>query len=169
MPDKQPFTYRSVRQHIDQKLVVRGRLYLALFAILTIVTIVNTLTNALNPLIPIGAILLGFLVGLAVGRMNHLSWDTEAAKVIGRIDLVGGIIVILYLAFELSRNWLFGHWLAGPALTTFTLALTTGVMLGRVVAMSHGIRRLLQSAGIQHSPSTISTNSYSERSQDEGS
>lgn len=140
-----------IHSHVDKKIVVRVRIYLALFAVLTLVTVFDTLTKMVSPAIPIVAILLGFLVGLLVGRMNHYSWDAEAAKVIGRIDLLGGIILLLYIIFELSRDWLFGHWLAGGTLATFTIALTTGAMLGRVVAMSHGIRRLLQSAGIDFS------------------
>ena len=69
-----------------------------------------------------------------------------------RIFYVVGIILtglmLLYVAFSVSRTWLFGHWIHGSVLTAFTYSILAGVMIGRIAGMRLKIKNILSDQSI---------------------
>jgi len=67
--------------------------------------------------------------------MFIIHWHDERAKVVSRFDTIGIFVMLLYVAFSVSRTWLFGHWIHGSVLTAFTYSILAGVMIGRIIGM----------------------------------
>jgi hypothetical protein len=63
-------------------------------------------------------------------------------------DTLGFFVLLLYMAFSVSRTWLFGHWIHGSVLTAFTYSILAGVMLGRIVGMRLKIKNILAEQSI---------------------
>lgn len=135
--------------HVEKKVRLQLAIFSAIFLIITILEIDRIVSQDLA-IVPI---LAGFLVGLGLGillaRTKVMGWDAEQGQVVGTMDLIGGIILVLYIVFVLMRDDLIERWISDPALVgAIGLAITGGVMLSRVVFTRRGIRNTLEVAGI---------------------
>lgn len=133
---------------MQTRLWTRLRMYFVIFLVMLGGVVVDTLVTNTGPILVGVGLLGGVVVGVVVSRMYRLDWDHSAAEVVSRIDKIGLAVLVLYLLFALSRSWLIGHWVQGTALGPVGLSVVCGVMLGRVVGMSHGIRSVLVEAGV---------------------
>ncbi len=128
------------------------RLYLVIFlAMLAVVAVDTVLTGTAAILVGIGLIV-GVVVGAFVSRMYRLEWDQSANQVVSRIDKIGTAILVAYIVFAVSRSWLVGSFVERSAVGPVGLSIVCGIMLGRVVGMSHGIRGVLHDAGVDVPP-----------------
>lgn len=89
------------------------------------------------------------MIGILVSRMYRLSYDEEARQVAGRIDWVGGVILLLYIVFAIFRNRLFTPFVEASQLAGFFISLSAGTMFGRLVGTGRGIRRVLVAWGLR--------------------
>ena len=90
------------------------------------------------------ALLIGTGVGTLLGRLLTITWHETEEKAVSEMDIGGALALAGYIVFELSRNWIFGHFLAGAALSAFTLAVLSGAIFGRALGMRISIFRLLR-------------------------
>ena len=88
------------------------------------------------------------VVGVLAGRMLEVFWHEDKGKVVSRMDAIGVGVLVGYVAHSLSRTWIVGHWVHGPALTAIGVSISAGVMLGRVITMGGRIWRVLLNRGI---------------------
>jgi hypothetical protein len=86
----------------------------------------------------------GAVIGAVLGRMVTIVWHETEEHVISQLDTAGYIAIGLYIAFAVSREWIFGHWLHGTALTAFTLAVASGLLFGRFIGMLASVRRVIK-------------------------
>jgi uncharacterized membrane protein len=140
---------KASSNNVDRRLHTRLRLYAVIFLIMLVIVIVDIVRGFVSVPLALLGLAIGTILGLVLGRMYRLSWDGAGSKVIAQIDWLGGVILGLYIVFAIFRNQLFGHWVTGAVLGAFTLSLTAGTMLGRVVSTAHGIRRLLAAWGYE--------------------
>jgi len=158
IPEKPVKSLRPHRHLIDSKLVTQLRLFSIIALAMLGVILFDVARNEISILLAVSGLLIGVAVGIVVSRMRRLSWDEQARKVIAQIDWIGAGILVLYIVFTLTRNWLFGHWVQGAMLGVFTLAITAGSMLGRVFGIRYGIRKTLAAWGLgSGSPVNTST------------
>jgi hypothetical protein len=98
--------------------------------------------------LPLEFAVIGILIGLGIGiisaRMRHLSWDKDAKKIVSRLDVVGVIILVLYMAFVIVRSRLIGIFVAAPVVGAVGFSITAGVMLGRVIGTRNAIIEILK-------------------------
>lgn len=132
------------RTHINPKL----RRNLRLFLLISVVLLVAVIFEAVRYHAEVWQVGLGLVVGVILGslfaRMYKLSWDTDAQHVTSSIDIFGVVVLVLYVAFDLSRGsvvHLFTHSEAVPAIS---LALLAGTMYGRVVGSGRVIVKILR-------------------------
>lgn len=131
------------KQYIDKKLLMRTRIFCVMVVVMLGVVIVSMVETHINTWLAFVGIAGGFIIGLIAGRMFDIRWHPEASQVVGRLDRLGLVILILYIVFSISRNWIFGHWIHGPTLTSFTLAFVLGAILGRVTTTIKNIKKVL--------------------------
>jgi hypothetical protein len=130
--------------HIDKKLRFRVRLY----SLISLVMLAIVLYEIFIKILPLPFAVVGIFVGLFIGiitaRQRHLSWDKDAKKIVSRLDVIGIIILVLYLIFVIMRSRLIGIFVAAPMVGAVGFSITAGVMIGRVVGTRNAIIEILK-------------------------
>lgn len=139
---------RLPKQHIDKKLIFRLRMFLLILLVMCGIVIYDVVTEVIGWLLVLTGISVGAVLGYTVGYLSEVRWHEETSKVIGRMDKIGGVALALYMLFSISRRWIFGHWIHGPALTAFSFSIVLGVMLGRFLSTRIKIARILKNEGL---------------------
>lgn len=135
---------RRHAHHVDKKLRFRLRLY----SIISLVMLGVVLYDIFQKTLPLEFATFGILIGLVLGiisaRRYHLSWDKDAKKIVSRLDLIGIIILVLYIGFVIVRSKLIGIFVQGPVVGAVSFSITAGVMIGRVVGTRNAIIEILR-------------------------
>jgi hypothetical protein len=133
---------------IDWALIIRMRMFLVLFMAMMIIVAVQIVRSGSGGLLatPIG-LLIGYLIGLLTSRMLALSWDDEAHKVVGRMDVLGAVVLILYIVFTWNRTWILSEFAQGDLLTAVSYSVLAGLFLGQLFGTAKGIRRVIAALG----------------------
>ena len=138
----------ATRENVDKKLRRRLQIYSLIFLLMLGVVLYNLVMGQLSVWLGLLSLGIGVFTGVLMSRMFSLSWDEAESTVIGRIDWLGGAILVAYIAFALARNYIFGFWVSSAALGAFTLSFFAGNMLGRVIGTIVGIRHILEAWGL---------------------
>ncbi len=80
--------------------------------------------------------------------MYKISWSKDEAKVIGRIDRYGLIVLGFFILFELNRNLVAGFIAPTEVISTISFALITGTLYGRILGTSRRILKTLHREGL---------------------
>lgn len=131
------------KKHIDRKLIFRIRMFYLIGISLTGLMLYDILEGIIGIELSLGGFLIGLFLGFLATRMFIIHWHEEKAKIVSRFDRIGIIIMVLYVAFSVSRTWLFGHWIHGYVLTAFTYSILAGIMIGRIAGMRLKIKNIL--------------------------
>lgn len=139
---------KEVARFVHGKLLFRIRRLAAIFLIITGILIYEISHNYIAGYIAVDGFMLGMVIGLLVARrMHNISWDAETNKTVTKMDRLGIIILVLYLLFAISRHWILSHWFTGYALSSFSLSVSAGGMLGRLWTTRQKIRQVLKQEG----------------------
>jgi hypothetical protein len=139
---------REHGKHLDKKLRFRLRIYFAISIILLGVVSFEIFTNRVSPLLALVGLGIGLLIGVIAARMFLLSWDKDAKKVISRLDVVGGIILAIYIVIAIFRGKIIGHYVQGSYVTGTSLSVVAGIMIGRVFGTGQKIVEILREQGL---------------------
>ena len=137
----------GLKKHIDKKLIRRIRMLIIILLVMAGALVYEILTSHINLLWVLLGLILGSIIGFIVGRMFSIEWHEGKEKVIGRLDVIGIIVLVIYIAVSVTRHWIFAHWFVGAILTAFTLSFVEGVMLGRILSLRFNIKRVLVEQG----------------------
>jgi len=139
---------QHIKRHASKQLRVNLLIFSFVYAILVVVTLYNvTVSKAFFTEVLI-ALIIGFLAGFVSSRMYKISWNTDQAKVVGRIDLYGATILVLFIVFELNRDAVASLFTHGEAVGSVSLVLVTAALIGRIVGTSQKIIKILRSEKI---------------------
>lgn len=133
----------EIKKHIDKKLVWRMTMFAIILTIMTGVLVYEIFISDINFLWIIVGIVVGIFIGFVAGRIFTIEWSQEKKVVVGRLDLIGGIVLTLYILVSVGRSWIFAHWFKGMMLTAFTFSFIEGAMIGRLLSMRFNIKRVL--------------------------
>ena len=133
-----------IREHVGKSIRVRVRVYALIFLVMAVLVILDVVRVGPRSVLPVLACVVGgALVGVLASRMFAMSWDTVSSSVVGKLDVIGGVILVLYILFSIFRSRLLGLWIEAPVLGVASLAALAGVMAGQVVGTGRGVRRVL--------------------------
>lgn len=139
------FNYKKM---VDTRLRIRQRIFLGIVGILLFINISNVFLGKIDLVLGVSGFLLAVITGIVLSRIFKIAWNQEKNKVMGQLDFAGVILLILYIGIEVGRNWIFHHWLSGPALNAFGLIILTGLLTGRYLGTQFLIhKRILQKNG----------------------
>ncbi len=137
---------RRGRQYVQRSLLLRMRLFALIFLGMLVIMVVDVVRAGWVSVFPvIGAIVVGGVIGMIASRIFALSWDLDARKVVGRIDVAGVVILVLYLVFSIFRSRIVGSFVQGELLGAVSIALLAGVFVGQLVGTARGIARVFRS------------------------
>ena len=139
----------SQQSDVSSKLRSQLRLFYAIALVLLGVVVVRTARGEVPWWWPLPALAAGVALGHVVARVNVLHREEETGTIVGRTDAFGGVILALYLAFSVVKGRLIGAWVHDAhQAAVLGLALSAGVMLGRIRATIGGIRSLRLAADL---------------------
>lgn len=130
--------------HLDKKLRFRLRIYFVISVGMILVVAYEILSGKVNLSLALLGVILGGIVGIIAARMYILSWHKDAKKVISRLDVVGGAILVAYIVFSIFRGKIIGHFVQGTQVTGISLSVVTGIMIGRVLGTGQNIISILK-------------------------
>lgn len=133
--------------HIKAHASKRLRMNLRILSVVYVVLLCVTLYDVVISRALFSQVLLALIIGLAAGlisaRMYKISWDKGEAKVVGRIDIYGLIVLVLFALFELNRNHIAELFSGSETLGSIGFVLITSALLGRILGTSRKILRVL--------------------------
>lgn len=129
---------------LSSKLRWRLRIFLAIAVVILGFIVLDVWHGDLSWYLALLALAIGVGVGIVLGRLLTVKWHETEERVVSEMDIAGGVAIALYIAFDLSRDWIFGHWLSGPALAAFTLAILSGALFGRFIGMLISAGRVIE-------------------------
>jgi hypothetical protein len=135
---------RKHTHHLDKKLRFRLRLYFAIAVLLLLFFIYELIRGDLNIVNGLLGLLMGTGFGIITTRMFHISWDSDAKRVVGRLDIFGIGILIIYAIVEIFRNQIVSYFTHGTEVTAVSFAVLAGIMFGRVLGMRGKIIKILK-------------------------
>lgn len=129
---------------IDRSLRLRLRIYLLILVVTVALVVGDAVAIGGRSVVPV---LVGAAVGTALGlvasRIYALSWDEASGTVIGRLDAIGIVILLGYVAFVVLRSRILDLWFAAPVVGVAGLATLAGLMAGQVVGTGRGVQRIV--------------------------
>ncbi len=135
---------RKHSKHLDKKLRFRLRIYFVISIILIGVVLFEILTERVSIMLASAGLVIGLIAGVVAARMFLLSWDKDAKRVISKLDIVGGVILALYIIFAIYRGRIIGHYVQRSFVTGTSLSVVTGIMIGRVFGTGQKIASILR-------------------------
>lgn len=131
-------------RHIDKKLQFRLKIYFTISVVMLGIVLYEFFSEKVDlPFVLIG-LGLGVFIGVVVARVFLVSWHKNARKVISQLDVVGGVILVLYIALSIFRGTIVSHFVQGSQVTGASLALVAGIMIGRVFGTGQQIVNILK-------------------------
>ncbi|MFE5837205.1 hypothetical protein [Arthrobacter sp. NPDC056493] len=131
------------RRHVDRKIRTRMRIFAVIFVVLLVVVIVELFLATPQAVPPaVAALVGGIAVGLVASRMFRLEWDRAARTVVGKLDILGGIILVAYILFSIFRSRIVALWVPADIVKLCSLAVMDGLMLGQVIGTVGGLKEL---------------------------
>jgi hypothetical protein len=132
------------QHHIDKRLRFRLRLYFLIAFVLVAIFLFNIFRGQLVASYGILGMVAGIIVGIFSSRMYHISWNKDSEKVVGKLDLYGIIVLILYVLFEIFRDNIVTYITHGFEVGTIGFAVLAGIMIGRVMGTRGKITQVLK-------------------------
>lgn len=139
---------KHIKTHASKRLLINLRILFVVYIILLLVTLYDLIVSRALFSQVLVAFVIGLTAGLISARMYKISWSEDEAKVVGRIDMYGVIVLILFALFELNRNGIAHLFSDGEALGSIGFVLITSALLGRILGTSRKILRVLGDEGI---------------------
>ncbi len=132
---------------LHARLITRTRILLGISLVLGGITIFNIIYRGADWMFAGGLVLAGLILGLFVfSRMNPVQWNEEQAIIeTGRMDTVGYIILVLYIALEIGLRTFLKDFYPLSA-TTLILAGVFGVLFGRAIGTLIEVHRAYKAA-----------------------
>lgn len=128
------------------------RRQLRIYAVIGVIMLVVIAVGLVRGTLTTGGVLAGTVIGVAIGwlltRTSQIGWDTDAHRIVTNLDWIGGSVLVLYIVSVVVKDAILGR-LFGSAKADFIhsagLALTAGVMAGRVFSSGRAIRDVIVS------------------------
>jgi hypothetical protein len=140
--------YKHLRTHVHGRVLTQ----LAIIGVVGVGLLAAVAYDALAGQIGLGLVAIGLIVGLiigfAIGRIFKLAWHEDTRQVIMNLDKMSFVLIGVYIAFRVFGDELLKHYIQGSALSALTFALLSGILLGRLFSVWGGVRRILKAQGI---------------------
>jgi hypothetical protein len=139
---------KHIHPYIEKKLLIRLYIFLIISILLVIYIVHEIYRGNIFWLLAVTGICFGGVAGIVLGRFMGVTWHEEKEKVISKLDVVGAIAIVLFITLDLSREWIFGHWIQGVSLSVFTLCVLAGALFGRFLGMRYKVLHILKEQDI---------------------
>lgn len=137
-------TNSRMRHHVDRRLLFRLIIYGVIAVAMLSIVGFDIVVGVLNLKLAGIGLIVGFVVGDISAHTYKLTYNKDVKKVVARMDLFGGILLVFYIIFSIERRQLIGYFVHGPAVAAVSFAIVAGVMIGRLWGTRRKILRVLK-------------------------
>jgi hypothetical protein len=133
----------ATRRYVDKRIISRARIYVVIFVVTLVVAVVDSvIAGGWTWLVAATGVAGGIGVGVVASRMTRLEWDQFEKRIQGRVDAVGLVVLVAYLAFTIFRSRIVDLWVPATQVAATSMGVLSGAMLGQVVGIRRGLRSL---------------------------
>jgi hypothetical protein len=126
----------NFKHHVHPSLQRRIRLFLIIGALSLALVAYDVYNGTLSLGIAALAVVIGAVVGVITSRIFNLSWSHDGEQVVGRIDIIGWIVLVAYILFEVARSIFFTSVIhTGSDPTAITYAFVASALVSRVLGL----------------------------------
>lgn len=137
----------AVKRHVDGSILVKVRIYLAIFLVVLIAGVVEAARGTGWSWAYLGGgIAVGTVVGVFAARMQRFDWDSFEERVVAKFDVVGIVVLVVYILFAVFRDQVVGAWVPVAYASDASLGVVAGAMGGQVLGVQHGLLNLRRRA-----------------------
>jgi len=132
---------------LHRRLLTRIRILTVIGLILLAIAVYDLIKDRLSFMLFILIIVLGFVLGLFVfSRMSRVVWHEEEEIIsAGRLDVTAGVIIVLYIIFDIGLRQFLHAKLDGISMVTgYVFSALGATLIGRSVGTRIAIYRLLE-------------------------
>ncbi len=129
-----------IKKASHQRLRRNLQILAVVYSVLILVTIYHLFTTHVVWWQMALCIAIGLAVGIVTSRMMKIDWDKDQEKVVGRIDVYGAIILVLFILFEVFRTRIVELFASNGSIGTLSLLLLAFTLYGRILGM---VKRIL--------------------------
>ena len=133
-----------IKTHASKRLRLNLRILFVVYIVLLLVTLYQIVISQAIFWQVLLSIIIGLLAGLVSARMYKITWNKHEAEVVGRIDVYGIAVLLLFVLFELNRNTIAATYVHGPSLGSIGFVMLTSALFGRILGTSRKILRVLR-------------------------
>jgi hypothetical protein len=135
---------KEFSHHVHQSLRRRIRIFLIISAIMLVVALGDIFNGTLSLGVALLSIIVGGGIGFFTSRIFHLSWQKDGELVVSRIDKIGVIVLILYIAFEIARAYVFQSVIVlSSSAAAVTYVFVASALISRVVGLRGRVLKIL--------------------------
>lgn len=131
-------------QHIDKRLLLRLGIFLVIALVILGIVVRDVWIGDLVWWLAALGFLVGTLIGYVLGRMLTVRWHETKQKAVMHMDVAGFVAIGLYVALRFGGNFILSEWLTGVALSTLSLAILAGALLGRFLGLRISVVKLVE-------------------------
>ncbi len=136
---------KATRELVDRKLTIQLGIFFAVFVIMTGLVLYHLIADRIYPVWALAGVVIGVVIGRVLGRTKALDWNSSSQTVIASSSLVGTVILIAYIIFAIFKDEIIDNWISDAEIVTVVgLALTAGVMIGRLSFMLRELQDVLR-------------------------
>lgn len=135
---------RVFQKHVHPKLRFRMRLFFVLGILMSFIVLRDIIERVMSIHLALLSILVGILIGWFSSRVFRFDWDGGADKVVGKVDIVGVLVLIAYTLFEITQRIIFTKFIHVPLTAAMTFAFISFLFIGRGLGMRRRILDLLE-------------------------
>lgn len=137
-----------IHPHIEKTLFYRLYLFLGIAFLLLVYVVREIWVGDIFWITAVLGVALGVGIGAILGSYMGVAWHEAKSKVISKLDIAGAVALGLFITIDISREWIFGHWIHGVTLSVFTLCFLAGALFGRFLGMKTSVMRILKEKNI---------------------
>jgi hypothetical protein len=134
----------SNKHHVHYKIRIKLWVYVAIFLITLALSMIHYINGNILFYFPLGGFLAGIFIGFIVSRMDKFTWDKKGEHVVSKFDVTGLIILLAYLIFVFFKDIIIEDIIHVHNISSISLAVVSGSMLGRIMASRVRIKHLFQ-------------------------
>jgi hypothetical protein len=90
------------------------------------------------------SLIVGLVIGFIYGRLARVRFHKTTQQIVMRYDVITYVIIAAYILLSYFRDMLLSDYLSGAALEAVSLAVVSGVLIGRIFGLNIAILKLLR-------------------------
>lgn len=135
---------KLLTKHTDPKLRRSLRIYLLVSLVVFIFMVISALRSGASFIAVLIGLIAGVLIGILFSRVYKISWNKDADHAIYKMDILGIVLLVIFIFFDLNRGNLVELFIHGESVGAASLALLAGAFYGRVLGSGRDIIKVLK-------------------------